>query len=207
MAKRPDKLPIKPMAPGAPVLDTVPMSHERLLGRFVVEWAKLENTMDDLIWQFFDLPIEFGRVITSKMDANSKVQMLKTLCNTSFGHSSPDYMMTSYINELTSEISILRESRNLAVHGTWGRNHPSFTPMALSLRIKDNPSTVVAEDFPERRMRDMITDTIRLKLLLASLFEPARSAHRRSREQFHPLAQPHPPNQRDQTPQAPAPPR
>ena len=199
MAKRPEKLPPQPIPDEFPVHNTVPMIHERLLGRLVVEWAKMEQAMDDLIWQFLDLPNEFGRILTSRMDASSKSQMIRQLSQLSFGHSTSDYMVWSYIDDLLKRLEILKEARNLAVHGTWARNHPDLTPMAFSLRIKDTPSTIVAEHFSERRMRDLIEESLRLKASLASLFDAATAAHHRSRERFHRETQSHLANPLDQT--------
>jgi hypothetical protein len=135
MAFRPKKLPITPGIPSVPVQDTIPLSHERLIGRFVVAWAKLEGSLDDLIWHFLDVPLEYGRIITSRMEAATKLQTIKFLASTSFGRFSPDLLMKDYCDEIMEQINILREDRNMVIHGTWGRIAPRFVPMTLSLRI------------------------------------------------------------------------
>jgi hypothetical protein len=188
MARRPERLSVQPANPDDPIFETISLSQERLLGRFVVEWAKLENTLDDLIWHFFDLPIAYGRIVTSRMDATGKITMLRPLNDMSFSLSSPDYAVHSYIKECLEQIKFLREERNLAVHGTWGRRRRtigSFVPIAFSLRIKDKPTTVVSEDFDERRIRRMIDDTLRLKWMAIRVFDAASAAHCRSRELLH----------------------
>jgi hypothetical protein len=55
------------------------MTHERLIGRIVVAWSKLEGAMEDLIWQLLGIGIEQGRVITSRLDAVTKIRMIRAL--------------------------------------------------------------------------------------------------------------------------------
>ncbi len=184
MVKRPEKLPIAPPKASSVGLATIPMEHERIIGRLVVEWAKLEATLDDLIWNFLDVPLQYGQIITSRMDANNKLAMIRLLSETSFGHSSSDYMLHTYLMEIVDTINIVRESRNLIVHGTWGREFPDLVPMALSLRIKDTPSTIVSELFPAERIRVLTGLIVSLKWALVHLFNSANVSHCRSRELF-----------------------
>ncbi len=53
------------------------MRQERLIGRFVVEWSKLEGALEDLIWHLLKLDMEIGRHITVRMDAISKIKMAR----------------------------------------------------------------------------------------------------------------------------------
>ncbi len=198
MVRRPQKPPIRPQHPDAIAYQTVPMSHEKLVGRFVIEWAKLEATMDDVIWNFLNLPIEYGRIVTSHMDTTGKTKMLRQLSETSFGHSYPDYALHSYICELLDHVDIIRIDRNLIVHGTWGRHYPTKVPMSLSLKIKDKPSTVVSETFDDIRMRQLVDRVLAVKWSLIALFDPARASHHRSREQFQRSISNPQPNHEDQ---------
>jgi hypothetical protein len=199
MVKRPQKPRILPPDPNVTDIDhTVPMSHERLIGRFAVEWSKLEGVMDDLIWRFLDLPVEYGRIVTSHVDANGKIKLLSQLIETSFGHSSPDYIMFSYFEEILSHTDIIRIDRNLIIHGTWGRNL-SRIPMAMSLRIRDTPSTIVSESFDGIRMRDLIRKILVVKWAMIYALDSASAAHHRSRKQFQMLLSIHQPNPGHQT--------
>lgn len=204
MVKRPQKPLILPPDPNITAIDhTLPMSHEKLIGRFVVEWSKLEATMDDLIWKFLNIPFEYGKIVTSHMDATGKIKILRQLIETSFGHSSNDYMMFSYFKEALDHIEIIRVDRNLIVHGTWGRNQ-NRTPMSLSLRIRNTPSTIVSETFDDIRMRDLIRKIIDVKWVLIYAMDAANASHHRSREQFPtmiPIPQPSPGHQNGTTPQ------
>jgi hypothetical protein len=184
MVKRPQKPPILPPDPNVTSIDhTVPMSHEKLVGRFAIEWAKLEAVMDDLIWKFLDIPIEYGRIVTSHLDATGKIKLLNQLIETSFGHSSPDYILFSYFKEILDHIDIIRVDRNLIIHGTWGRNRINI-PMAMSLRIRGTPSTIVSETFDDIRMRYLIRKIFEAKWAMIYAMDAATAAHHRSRKQF-----------------------
>jgi hypothetical protein len=197
--KRPQKPRILPPDPNVTAINhTVQMSHEKLIGRFVVEWSKLEAVMDDLIWRFLDIPIEYGRIVTSHMDAAGKIKILRQLIQTSFGHSSNDYIMFSYFDEILDRVDIIRIDRNLIVHGTWGRNLNN-TPMSLSLRIRDTPSTIVSEAFDDIRMRDLIRKILVVKWEMIYGMDAANAAHHRSRKRFQMLLSIHQPNPDHQT--------
>jgi hypothetical protein len=173
------------------------MSHEKLLGRFVVEWSKLEAVMDDLIWKFLNIPIEYGRIVTSHLDANGKIKLLRQLIETSFGHSSHDYIMFSYSAEILHHIDIIIVDRNLVVRGTFGRNNNNIS-MAMSLRIRDTPSTIVSETFDGIRMKDLIRKILDAKWAMIYAMDAANAAHHRSRRQFQvwiPIPQPNPGHQ------------
>jgi hypothetical protein len=199
MVKRPQKPRILPPDPNVTAINhTVPMSHEKLIGRFVVEWSKLEGVMDDLIWRFLDMPVEYGRIVTSHVDATGKIKLLTQLIETSFGHSSPDYIMFSYFEEILDHVDIIRIDRNLIIHGTWGRNSINI-PISMSLRIRDTPSTIVSETFDDIRMKDLIRKTLDAKWAMIYALDSASAAHHRSRKLFQMLLSNHQPNPGHQT--------
>jgi hypothetical protein len=194
--KRPQKPPVLPPDQNAIGDHTIPISQEKWIGRVVVEFSKLDAAMDDLIWQFFNLPIEFGRIITARMDTTSKITMLRALSDTAFD---ADPMLQHYLKDALDNADILREFRNLIVHGTWGRTRADQTPIAMSLRIKDTPSTVVSETFSPERMQAIWTAIQLVKWRLIPLFESARASHHRSRERFPPPPPIPQPSRGDQT--------
>ena len=166
--RRPPKPPVLPAISGQVADPTIPISQEKWIGRVIVEFSKLEAALDDLIWNFLDLPMEYGRIITSRMDATAKVSTLRLLGMVAF-----DPMLQAYLKDILDAIDTLREHRNLIVHGTWGRSLPERTPIALSLRIRDTPSTVVSETFPPERMQAIWTAIQITKWRIISLFESA----------------------------------
>jgi hypothetical protein len=191
--KRPEKPPLRKTNPGDFNDPSIPMSHERLIGRLVTRWAKLEATLDDLIWQFLDLPLEFGRIITARMDASNKSKMIRALSEMVF-----DQLLNDYTRDLMDRVDFLKDERNFVVHGTWGRKNPEGVPIAMSLRSKDTPSTIIAESFDARRMRLLIRDMDAVKWRLLALFQSAQTWHRKARSQFQEYSSiplPSPPDQ------------
>lgn len=160
------------------------MSQERWIGRVAVEWAKLEATLEDLTWQFLGLPLELGRNVTPRLSVETKTAILRAVAQVCYDFNSTDYLLWSYLKEIIDQFDLLKEDRNLIIHGTWGRSHPELTPIVLSLKVKNTPSTVVAETFPANRMLAMADAILAVKWRLITLFESARSSHRRALARF-----------------------
>jgi hypothetical protein len=57
----------------------VGMQHERLVGRAVIEWSRLEAVLNDLIWCFLNLSFEDGRALTGRADAGTKIALLRLI--------------------------------------------------------------------------------------------------------------------------------
>jgi hypothetical protein len=156
------------------------MNHERLIGRVVVAWSKLEGAMEDLIWQLLGLDIEQGRVITSRLDAVAKIRMIRSLGEPAL--TEPQWLSLS---ETMARIDILREDRNTILHGTWGRD-PAGVPFAISLRFTPlAPDQVVSESFPDRRMREICHNIDASKFRLRRLMIELRSSPNKS-DELHP---------------------
>jgi hypothetical protein len=179
MAKRPQKPPIIPVKINQIHGPSIPMSQEKWIGRIVVEWSKLEGALEDMIWLFLDLPMEFGRAVTATMDVSFKLKILRQL-----NELCCDPLLRSYLSELFQRIDFVREDRNFIIHGSWGRVMPDNIPIALSLRPKDTPSTVVSETFPPERMRQIHETIIDLNWRLMWTFESAAASRQRARRQF-----------------------
>jgi hypothetical protein len=152
------------------------MQQERLIGRVVVAWAKLESALDGLIWHLLSLEIEDGRIITARLDAVAKIKMSRDLGNLNLSEE-----QFRQLSPILDRIDILREDRNHIVHGMWARNREGI-PITFSLRTKPlEPDQVVAEAFPDTRMRDIVHDIdagkykimLLLKELGASLDKPS----------------------------------
>lgn len=199
MVKRPQKSPIKTPNPhDGPYNPTVSPDQQLWIGKIVVEWAKLESCLDDLIWAFFDLPMEFGRLITQRMDATGKITLLRSLSELCFDGKAYDLHLKDYLKEFVDTFDILREDRNFIVHGTWGTN-PFGVPIAMSLRVKADPSWVVSETFPWQRMRHIYAGILIAKVRFYRLLPVAQASHSRARERFRELLASHQPNLWDQT--------
>jgi hypothetical protein len=161
---RPKKPPVMPMRAGQKYAPLVSLSQERLIGRLVVRWSKLEAAMEELIWNLMNVDISVGRIVTARLDTTAKIRMLRqlgelALIETKF------HKLSTHLDQ----IDILREDRNFIVHGTWGTSLPDLEPTASSIRIKSAaPDRVISETFPRERMRAKIDaiDALKRRLFL-----------------------------------------
>jgi len=129
---------------------TIGLNTEKIIGRVVVEWSRLEGVMEDFIWHF-----------TGRLDATAKIRMLRAL-----GELKLREQRWHVLSSTLDKIDMLREERNMMVHGTWGRI-PGGVPIAISLRIRPlAPDQVVSETFPAERMQGIAHDTVAAKLRL-----------------------------------------
>lgn len=172
---RPQRPPIQPPNPLDQAEPTIGLIQEKLIGRAVVEWAKLEACMGGAIHSLLGIEFMYGRIVTSRLDATNLIKMLREVGALKLEES--DFHK---LGVLCDKIDIRREDRNLIVHGSWGRNKGSNIPMALSLRIKGGPNEVVSETFPDTRMKEIIADIQSLKwdlIHLLKLGEPLGTPH------------------------------
>jgi hypothetical protein len=163
---RPQKPPILPPDENAELIPTISLTQEKLVGRVVVLWARVEAAMEDMIWHFYGVHMEKGRIITTRMDTVSKITMLRQLRDLEVKE--PLY---SELSLLLDRVDILREDRNSIVHGIWGRTMGG-TPLVVSLRPKPlAPNQVVSETFPDIRMRTIVADIEMARVSLIEMME------------------------------------
>ncbi len=134
---------------------------ERLIGRAIVEWSKLENCIRDLIWSLVSLSFEDGRVLTERTDIARLITVAKVLARRRL----EEPLLTEVIDALT-RADELRDDRNFIVHGTWCTVEPVGVPYSSSLRQKSLPGEVTAEEFPHSRMRRIVAEIIRVKRIV-----------------------------------------
>jgi hypothetical protein len=147
---------------------TIGLIQEKLIGRVVVAWSRLERVMEEFIWVLLKLDIESGRIVTTRLDAVAKIKMLRQL-----GEIELEEVHFHKLSPILDHIDIMREDRNFIVHGVWGRNL-NGVPVALSLRPKPlAPDLIVSEEFPDNRMRYIVFEIdksrIQVKLLVKEL--------------------------------------
>jgi hypothetical protein len=177
------KPPITPLPPGTTHRPGVSARHERYIGRVTVAWSWLEATMQDVLWQLLDGPIDDGRIITAGADANRKIQWLQGFANK---HLAGDELRE--MTEIFAAIDAARIDRNFIQHGSWGTLMPDAVPIAGSIKEKgDDPTEIVAETFPEERMRALWNNIHRCKFALM------RWANRHAKNRGKTL--PYPPDQ------------
>lgn len=146
------KPPIQDRRPDQVFYSRVPLYQERLIGRAVVAWSRLEAAMQDTIWKFLDIPIEQGRLLTARHAPESLILILRTL-----GRASLSVDKANQFDRVLDLIDIYREDRNFIVHGEWGILSPDWIPTAKSLRPKSpKPDELVSETFSPERMYNLI---------------------------------------------------
>jgi hypothetical protein len=175
---RPQKPPVLPPDPKQEVEPTVSPQYERLIGRTIAAWSKLEACMEDFIWSLLKVEIEQGRVMTARVDAVGKIRMLREL-----GHLELPEAMFHRLSLTLDEIDVLRDDRNFIAHGSWGRTKVDMTMVhvCVSLRPKaPSPDQVVSETFPEKRMLTIIDGIERTKWTLIELMRELHTLPGRS---------------------------
>src|ERR1700747_2479898 len=76
------KPPIQPRRPDQRAHFDVSIEQQQLIGLLVLNWSKLETDIDGAIWAFLDLGIDHGRLITTKLNTDVKIELLRALVNT-----------------------------------------------------------------------------------------------------------------------------
>lgn len=163
---RPAKPPFKVFRESQSVLPSVGLIHEKLIGRVALEWSKLEAALDDSIWRMVGLPIEDGRVLTARMDAKTKCDVLRALAPRHLDAERLATILTALDNA-----DILRDDRNFILHGGWGTLLPEAVPIAASLRAKSTPGEISSETFPKDRMNNIILRLIGVRTALVKLMD------------------------------------
>ena len=145
-----EKPPIRKIPQGQKPRPGISLQQERFIGRVCVAWGALEATMQDVIWHLLDVPIDDGRIITAGADATRKIQWIDAFTKK---HLKGEQLES--IKAIVSKIGELRLDRNFIIHGTWATGFWG-DPISCSVKEKSpDPTEVVAESFPEWRMREI----------------------------------------------------
>jgi hypothetical protein len=134
---------------------------ERLIGRVIVQSSRLDAGLNELIWRFFKMSIDDGRVLTGRMDAQVKIALLRKWA--------PRHVSGDMLKELQQALILaddIRDDRNFIVHGNWATMIADGVAIALSLRRKSEPGEIKAELFSHDRMRTIIRDISLVKNVL-----------------------------------------
>jgi hypothetical protein len=150
------KPPIQKIAPEQIPTPRVGIGQQRLIGRAVVTWARLEASLHNLIWTIQGKGLAEGREETEKHLVG---RLLKELRKIGSG-SSTETVSTEVrmaVLAVAGGVKTLSEDRNLIVHGTWGELDGVPTVRALQLETIDR-NEITFESFPSDRLRDFIRD-------------------------------------------------
>ena len=174
MPPRGKKPPPIPRRPGQEVRQEISGPQELLIGRAVVVWSRLEQAIEEVIWAFLRISVEDGRIITARLDAKYRLNMLRAL-----GEKHMDKESFSVLSDLIKRINDLYERRNLIVHGIWVTILPEGVPAVLSLREKlpddANRNEVMTTLMPSQDMNGVIDHIMLVTNLLIRYREIAES--------------------------------
>ena len=95
MAK-PQKPPIQPRRPDQYPLSDVSVERRQLIGLVVLNWSKLEADIDAAIWAFWGLNIDTGRVLTTRLNIDLKIDLLRSLILTYLKGLNGDILLIVY---------------------------------------------------------------------------------------------------------------
>jgi hypothetical protein len=141
-------------------LPSVGLTQEKLIGRLVVEWSRVEGCLHDIIWRLTGLTFEDGRLLTERSDPTRLIAILNVL--------GPRYLDEPLLHEFMDALKTaneLRDDRNFVAHGSWATILPEAMPAAASLRAKSKPGEVVSEDFPHSRMMAIISEMQQVRIV------------------------------------------
>ncbi|AGK58262.1 hypothetical protein HYPDE_32948 [Hyphomicrobium denitrificans 1NES1] len=132
----------------------------RLIGQFLVEWSKLEAALDDLIWRILGLSDDDGRVITTKFDARTRIEVLIVLGQRYF-----EGWRLRFLVAALDATDNLREHRNFIAHGVWGRMSGGVA-VAMSLKPKSELGEIIGQSYPHDQMRELTMDVLKAKRII-----------------------------------------
>ncbi len=155
----PEKPPVQKLRPDQYHNPDISDEQTRRIGQVIVLWSKLEAAMEDTIWMLLNLNEEDGKVVTKRLSADAKVQLLRVIGPRHIS----DRTLVAMFNETLNYVDELKEGRNFIVHGVWGTLMPDDIPVALSLKPKSDVGEVISETFSVERMEG-ISEGIQLML-------------------------------------------
>ena len=148
------KLPIQEIRPDQVATPRVGIGQERLIGRAIIIWARLEASLHDLIWTIEGKGLAEGRGETEK---HLVARLLKELRKIGSGSTETALEVRMAVLAVAGAVKALSEDRNLIVHGTWGELDGVPTVGSLQLETIDR-NDVTFESFPPGRLREFIRD-------------------------------------------------
>lgn len=144
----PEKPPVQKLRPDQYHNPDISNEQTRRIGQVIVLWSKLEAAMEDTIWMLLDLDDEDGKVVTKRLSADAKIQLLRMIGQRHIA----DEALVTWFNETLNYVSELKDHRNFIAHGVWGTLMPDDIPVALSLKPKSDVGEVISETFSAERM-------------------------------------------------------
>ena len=144
---------MKEISDVARLTTTIPDDYKKAIGEVVIQWARLEFTVEYLIWRVLRLDEEDGRAITSRLDMKPKTEMLVNLAERYFSPKEATAKLKDYV----SHIAHLHKLRNRIIHGFWAIVDEE-TAIATSPRLKAPSGYVTAQQYSLKFLGEMAAD-------------------------------------------------
>jgi hypothetical protein len=171
------KLPIQKIRPGQVPTPRVGIGQERLIGRAVVVWARLETSLHDLIWTIQGKGLAQGREETEKHLIGRLLQELRKIGSGSSTETVSTEIRLAVL-AVVAAVKELSKDRNLIVHGTWCELDGVPTVGSLQLETIGR-NEVTFESFPPDRLRDFIRDVTAYRDQVTEIIAQVESSRRR----------------------------
>ena len=172
------KLPIQKIRPEQIPTPRVGIGQERLIGRAVVVWARLEAVLHDLIWTIRGKGLAEGREETEKHLVGRLLKELRKIGSGSSTKTASTEVRMAVL-AVAGAATTLSEDRNLIVHGSWCELDGVPTVGSLRLETIDR-NDVTFESFPPDRLRDFIRDVTDCRDQAAAIIAQVESSGRES---------------------------
>jgi hypothetical protein len=132
--------PIQPEDPRAITTGRVGTAQLRRIGAVAVEWARLENMLNDLIWTINDKDLATGRFDTQDLDITKLLSALQKSISTNL----PGPSLSNERKAITNLIDFVnnnKSERNAVIHGSWAEREG--VPIVGSLRFEKTSNDFV----------------------------------------------------------------
>src|SRR3954453_3540241 len=152
--------------------DELYKSELRAIGSIVHHWSYLEHAVERLIWILLEVEGDIGRAVTADIQFRARVTMLGKLIQAKHPPMADVWAGTA---KTLKEIEV---SRNLIVHGIWGRSPDSSDAPEISLRrASSGPDRIYGEKFSADRMKQIDDNILQAGTYLVDLEEVIEGAN------------------------------
>jgi len=159
MARRRTKPPLIARRPEQSFRQRISRQIETLVGQTVVEWSRVEQVMEEVIWRLLRVTVDEGRIVTASLDAKYKMNLLRGLGKRHLRGQQHDDLM-----QVLDHCEDLLAERNLYSHGQWVTITPDNLPAVISLREKlpegISRQEVISITMPADRMKVVVRNMV-----------------------------------------------
>jgi hypothetical protein len=126
-------------------------SDRAAIGMVVIESTYLERHVEFLIWRLCGLDPEQGKLFTTRMQMDSRLDLLRDLAKPKI----KDPTKCAVFTKIISDLKVTNNDRNTVIHGLWFAKSKGIfewetpTPTATKQRLNRPPLTMSANQIAE----------------------------------------------------------